>query len=79
MNEYPFLYGVTCIFIIRCYHWLVKNLITSVVTNLLDNYELMFKIVAITLLKPAVFYILYQLSNEVSISYLSLCNIYEEN
>lgn len=58
MNEYPFLYGgVTCIFIIRCYHWLVKKLITSVITNLLGNYELIFKIVAITLLKPTIFFI----------------------
>lgn len=46
MNRYlSFDDGVTCIFIIRCYQWLVENLITGVIANLLSNYELILKIV----------------------------------
>lgn len=48
MNGYlSFGDGVTCEFIIRCYQWLLEDLITDVIANLLSNYELIFKIVVI--------------------------------
>lgn len=58
MNGYlSFDDGVTCIFIIRCYQWLVEDLITGVIANLLSNYELIFKIVIMQLKSVVFFYI----------------------